>query len=52
MATTLWFKMVDFLNTADLIQVRYVGQETTEIVAFLEPLAYALGKVRQPTSMH
>lgn len=44
-ATTLWFKMVDFLKTADLIQVRYIGQEVREIVSFLEPLAHALGKV-------
>lgn len=43
---TLWDRLVLFLETADAVQLRYVGAEWKRLVEFTEQIARAAGSVR------
>lgn len=43
---TLWNSLVLFLETADPVQLRYVGNEWRALVEYTEQIASAFGSVR------
>jgi COP9 signalosome complex subunit 3 len=48
----LWNKLVLFLETADPVQLRYVGTEWRRLIEFMEQIARGLGSVSPQHGQH